>query len=104
MSVVKPRMLGEPAFSRYQVLVGVPGKQFSASIGFCGAAQLAKAETAKLACASVRNRILLSKRRGKPIHAGRRRPASCRAAGFEGVFQGPGMAPPCFQLNSPRLN
>ncbi len=41
----------------------MPGRQFSASIGFRGAVHVAEAHTAMLACASVRSRTLLKTKR-----------------------------------------
>jgi hypothetical protein len=60
MSVAKPWMFGEPAPTMYHSLKGLPSRQFSASIGFCGDVQLAKAERAIPVWASTKSRFLLS--------------------------------------------
>ena len=48
-------MFVEPVPWTYHWLGGVPGKQFSASIAFLGAVQLANAENARQTCATVNN-------------------------------------------------
>src|SRR2546426_11310524 len=81
MSVVKPSIFGEPAPSTYQSFRGLPERQFSASIGFSGTVQLAKAERAMLAYTSVWSRTLLKTKRIQPNDWDRRCSACCRRGG-----------------------
>src|SRR2546422_1209297 len=81
MSVVKPSIFGEPAPSTYQSFRGLPERQFSASIGFSGTVQLAKAERAMLAYTSVWSRTLLKTKRIQPNDWDRRCSSCCRRGG-----------------------
>ena len=71
-------MFAEPAPSTYQSFRGLPERQFSASIGFSGTVQLAKAERAMLAYTSVWSRTLLKTKRIQPNDWDWRCSACCR--------------------------
>src|SRR2546428_13689203 len=90
MSVVKPSIFGEPAPSTYQSFRGLPERQFSASIGFSGTVQLAKAERAMLAYTSVWSRTLLKTKRIQPNDWDWRGFCFCRRGGSLGAGLGRG--------------
>src|SRR3989454_12634580 len=84
-------MFAEPAPSTYQSFRGLPERQFSASIGFLGTVQLAKAERAMLAYTSVWSRTLLKTKRIQPNDWDRRcsfffRPGGVLVARWVGVI------------------
>jgi hypothetical protein len=65
----------------------VPGRQFSASIGFLGAIHVANVERARLACTRIRSRTLVKARLIQTDDREKRRFAYCR---IENTTTGPG--------------
>src|SRR5256885_16479737 len=58
ISVANPTIFDDPAPLMYHWLLGVPGRQFSASIGFLGVVQLPNAETTRPNCATTMSSTL----------------------------------------------